>query len=304
MFSAQPHRKVPRFDSSGMRPESKILGIIFVCLGGVIAIVFSLAEGAIGAEGASALLIGLFTLAAILFDALTPEADGIDLSISNLPGLYGTIYGLYYLTALVLYAFRSDVPQNNIVEIGILIPLGYLGFRGGIAVAGSASGSLRSPALSAREAQSLFLLCWFGFGMVLLGDAYMISTGSFFTHGTQSSAEPSLVESVLQEMTFPFESPILMISALLSATGVLRKRATASLLIFMTVLCALKILTGQFREIITYLIVVAAVLRFVRHFRISWRRLVIGGCFCTMALFLIMAARIANQYRGGGGGPA
>jgi hypothetical protein len=278
----------------------KYIVICFVCLGSSLTIALLVAQRQIEIETGVALWIGLILLTAVLRDTITRTADGIDLSISNLPALYGFSYALYYLNGLVLFSFRSDAPKDNIIEISTLMFLGYLGWRSGLALSGASKAKLCIPVFGYRKAASLLILCWLGFGLVMVGYGYRASVGAFYSHGVGYTQEATLVASFLQNVTFPFEFPAILLTALLSAAGRMRKQATISLCIFGSILCMVHLLAGEFRWIVTDVVLGVAVLQFAAGLRLTWHRVAAGTCVCVVVLLLIQGGRIVAEARGGG----
>ena len=239
-------------------------------------------------------------LGAVLLEIVTTAGDGIDLSISNLPALYGFFYAVYYLTPLVLFGFRNDVSRGNIIEISALMLLGYAGWRSGLALSGHRKGALRIPVFGDRDARSLLILCWLGFGLVMVGYGYKISVGCFYTHGADFAQETNLAASFLQNATFPFEFPVITLLALLSAAGGVQKPAKKSLYIVVGILCIVHLLAGEFRAAVTALTLIVAVFQFATGFRLTWYRLAAGSCIFALMLLSIQGSRIVAEARGGG----
>jgi hypothetical protein len=279
---------------------NKYPAICFVALGCALSIALLFTQGQIELETAFALCIGIIVLAAVLLETITISGDGIDLSISNLPSLYGFVYALYYLNALVLFGLRNDVSKENIIEISALILLGYVGWRSGFGLAVGSNQKLPIPVFGHREAGSLLSLCWLGFGMVMVGYAYKASVGAFYAHGAEYTQDTNLAASFLQNATFPFEFPVIMLSALLSATGTVRRRAKITLWIFASMLCIVHLLASEFRWIVTDLALIAAVLQLVAGLRLTWLRVAMGSCICILVLLSIQGARMVAAARGGG----
>lgn len=279
---------------------NKYFRIFLVCEGCFIVSIFLFLKSQIAIETCLALNIGSILLAVVLHDALTVSGDGMDLSISNLPGFYGFFYALYYLGALVLFSVRDDSPKDHILGISGLMFLGYLGWRSGLALSGGRKAAMRLPAIEEREAKSLLILCWIGFAAVLVGYGYKASVGAFFSHGGEYFQEPTLAASFLQNLTFQFELPVLLLATLLSVRGVARKPAKASLWVFMGIVSAIHLAASEFRTILTDLVVIAAMLQFGSGFRLTWRRLFGATCVCSVCLLVIQASRIEAAEQGGG----
>jgi hypothetical protein len=260
-----------------------------------------LALGWIASELALALWLGTVVLVAILWEAVTKDGAGINVSISNPAGLYGIFYALYYPGSLLSFCVQKDLPRQHIVEIGLFVLLGYIAWRSGMALSGVGGVEWRYPELGERERGSVLFLCWVGFAAVLVGYAYKVSVGAFFTHGANFIQDTTLTASLLNNLTFPFEGPVIMLSALLSGRETGKKSAKKSFWIFLSVVIAVHLAAGEFRLIATDLLLCAAVMQFASGLRLTRSRLIAGLCACFVCLLSIQGARVANQSAGGGG---
>lgn len=284
-----------------MRGESlrKYFLILCICSACAISTLLLHLEERISADAAVAFFIGIVMLAGVLLDTITAECDGLDISISNLPGLYGFFYALYCLGSLVSYALEFDMPGNNVIEISGLMVLGYFGWRTGMAL--SCPGEkLHPPAFDYSVSRSLLVLCWIGFGILLVAYVYRAATGAFFTHGARVTQDPTLSGAFIFNMTYPFEYPILILSALLSRGRHFRYSAMISLWVFAGTLMLIHLVAGEFRIIVTGVFLILTTLQFAGGLRLTWGRLLSGAAVCAVMLFMIQVARITALARGGG----
>jgi hypothetical protein len=278
----------------------KFLTISSACVIAAAWTIILLAQGRIESNVAYALGIGIILLAVVLNDIVTSKADGLNLCLNNVSGLYGGLYALYYLAGLVVFALRYDTSKNNIIEVSFLILLGYLGCRLGVALSGNRPGPSYPPFWGRIEAKSAYLLCWIGFGMVLAGYAYKASVGAFFTHGASFAQGTSIRESLLNNFTFPFEFPVVLLAGLLSASPFVKKRATVSMWIFTGVFVLIHLLAGEFRTIVSDFVMLIAALQSSRGFRLTWQRIAVWLCVILAAFLLIQRARLVAsvEHRG------
>jgi hypothetical protein len=281
---------------------TKLITIIFISLGCLISVILLLVDRAIELNTALALCIGSVLVVALLHGVITEEFDGIDLSFSNLPALYGFVYGMYYVPALLIFCLNANASKNNIIEVSLLIYLGYIGWRTGLALSGCSKKTLCVPAFGRRDAASLLMLCWIGFSAVLIGYWYRISVGAFYTHGNVVEQDLTLTGSLLWNGTSQFELPGFMLLAMLASTGLVRKSATISLYIIASILFVIHLSAGEFNRLFIDSILVISVLQVSSGFRITWRRLVGGFCAFAVVLLFIQVTRVVSTVAGVGKG--
>jgi hypothetical protein len=241
----------------------------------------------------------VFSIVGVVFalmfsDAVDSSGARIHLNISRPGGLYGFLYCLFYGVGMLFFVNRIDAPKQHLVAIALLVLIGYVGWWQGIRLVSFIWGrqSLRLPRFQPRESTALYLLCWVGFVCVLIGYAWRMSLGQFYTHAGSFEAEAGVANSLYENVTFPFEFPTIILLALLSADKVVAKKAAYSLYFFASVFGLIHLLASEFRLIIGVVIFAVGGLQFSRGFIIRWKHLAICGLLAMAALLLIQGGRL------------
>lgn len=247
-------------------------------------------------DGAEALALAI---CGTLFAALAPELiddqfTGIDVSMNRIPRLFGLVFTLYYIPSLYLYVFDEATPHRYILQVAAYTVLGYLGWRIGMALFEPRRPIPFTARFTVRQQTALMLLCWVAFLALMAGYVLRIETGTYFTHAIESDYVMSPVESMISAFVQPFEAPLMLLPLLLDDT---RGRRWFRWMTY-GILLVLHMTAGEFRLVLTDIIILVAALQVIRGLKITWPKVFVSCGLLAAGLALIQVTRLVSLAQG------